>query len=193
MFVAAIPPDSVTEDLDDFLSVRRDAAGFRWTLPEHWHLTLAFLPAVPDRVYDELVERLATAASRRRPLRATIAGGGAFPDPARARVLWAGLDVDDPDELDQLARGCRAAATKAGVETPGERFRPHLTLARNGRPFEATKWLRVLDGYRGPTYDLDTVSLVASHLGEGPNKRPRYEVMAEIRLGTGPETDPPAN
>ncbi|MFL6156214.1 MAG: 2'-5' RNA ligase family protein, partial [Marmoricola sp.] len=84
--------------------------------------------------------------------------------------------------LDQLATGCRAAASKAGVAVPGERFRPHLTLARSGRPISATRWLRVLDAYRGPSFQIEDVALVQSHLGEGPRKRPRYEVRETFAL-----------
>jgi 2'-5' RNA ligase len=63
MFVAAIPPEEVVEDLEEFLSVRREAAPLRWTLPEQWHLTLAFLAEVPDRRYDDLLARLERAAA----------------------------------------------------------------------------------------------------------------------------------
>jgi 2'-5' RNA ligase len=188
MFVAAVPPPEVLEDLEEFLSVRREAAAFRWTVPDQWHVTLAFLADVPDRAYDDLVERLSRAARKRHPMRATVAGGGAFPNVGRAKVLWAGveLDVDGLDggeELRRLATGCRAAASKAGIEVAGERFKPHVTVARTGHPVEATAWVRVLDAYRGPSYQLDEISLIASHLGEGPRKRPRYEVTETFELG----------
>jgi RNA 2',3'-cyclic 3'-phosphodiesterase len=188
MFVAAVPPADVLEDLDDFLSVWRVAGAFRWTVPDQWHVTLAFLAEVPDRAYDDLVERLSRAARKRHPMRAAIVGGGAFPNVGRAKVLWAGVELDAAplnggEELRRLATGCRAAASKAGIEVAGERFKPHVTLARTGRPVEATSWVRLLDAYRGPAYDLDEISLIASHLGEGPRKRPRYEVLETFPLG----------
>jgi len=183
MFVAAVPPPSVVEDLEEFLAVRRDAAAFRWALPEQWHITLAFLGDVPDRAYDDLVERLERAARKRHPMTATIAGGGAFPNVGRAKVLWAGVELDDAEELRRLATGSRAAASKAGIEVSGDRFKPHITVARMGRPVEATSWVRLLDAYRGPTYDLDEISLIESHLGEGPRKRPRYDVRETFALG----------
>jgi 2'-5' RNA ligase len=163
--------------------VRREAAAFRWTVPDQWHVTLAFLADVPDRAYDDLVERLTRAARTRHPMRATVAGGGAFPNVGRAKVLWAGVELDDAEELRRLATGCRAAASKAGIEVAGERFKPHVTVARTGHPVEATAWVRVLDAYRGPSYQLDEISLIASHLGEGPRKRPRYEVTETFELG----------
>jgi 2'-5' RNA ligase len=183
MFVAVVPPEAAVAHLDAFLDVRREAAAFRWTPPEHWHLTLAFLADVADRHRDDLEARLERAARKRRPMTATVAGGGAFPNVGRAKVLWAGLDVDDPVELDRLATGCRAAATRAGAPVDGQRFRRHLTVARMGHPVEASNWVRLLDAYRGPAWPVEEVALVESHLGEGPRRRPRYRTVATFGLG----------
>ncbi|WP_137293101.1 RNA 2',3'-cyclic phosphodiesterase [Nocardioides dongxiaopingii] len=185
MFVAVQPPDDAVEHLVEFLEPRREHGDLRWTSSEQLHVTLAFLAAVPDRALDGLVEGLATAASRRTPFEARIAGGGAFPDAARARVLWAGLDLGAAarEELDRLAVGARSAANHAGVAPDGQRFRPHVTLARLGRPQEVTRWVRLLDTYAGPPWTVDRVALVASHLGEGARRRPRHEVVTEVVLG----------
>jgi len=183
MFVALFPPPAALEHLEEFLAVRRDAGPeLRWTVPEQWHLTLAFLPAVADRHLDDLAERLGQAAARRTAFPVALVGGGAFPDPARAKVLFARVESDGP-ELGRLATGVRAAAGKAGAAPDGGPFRPHVTLARSGRPIEATRWLRVLDSYRGDAWAADEVALVASHLGEGPRRRPRHEVVATFELG----------
>lgn len=187
LFAALTPPEDVLEDLEEFLAPRREAAGFRWTVPEQWHLTLAFFAAVPERRLDDLVERLGRAASRRTTMRVAVAGGGAFPHVGKAKVLWAGIkaDVHDGEELRRLATGCRAAASHAGVETQGNTFRPHLTLARIGHPVEASSWVRLLDTYRGPSWAADEVALTASYLGEGPRRRPRYETIAQLPLAVG--------
>ena len=182
MFVAVVPPEGVLEDLEEFLAPRREAAPWRWSLPDQWHVTLAFLEDVPERALDDLVERLAVAAGKRSPMPARITGGGAFPHVGRAKVLWAGLETDQ-DELSRAATGARAAASGAGVEVDGQRFRPHITLARLNRPVEATKWVRLLDGYSGPSWTAEEVALVASYLGEGPRGRPRYEVVERFAVG----------
>lgn len=185
-FVAVRPPEDAVEHLDAFLDVRREAAAFRWAEADQLHVTLAFLADVPDRALDELEERLQRAARKRRPFRTAIAGGGAFPHVGRARVVWAGLDLDEPgrEELRRLATGARAAAARSGIEVGGQRFTPHLTLARLGRPTEVTRWVQLLDGYRGPSWEVADVELVASYLGEGPRRRPRHEVLATYPLGT---------
>jgi 2'-5' RNA ligase len=188
LFVALIPPEEALADLDDFLEVRREAGPFRWTQADQIHLTLAFLAEVPERCLDELAERLGRAAGRRTAFEARIAGGGAFPNAGHAKVLWAGLDLDEPGhtEAARLATGARAAAGKSGIAVEGQRFRPHLTVARLGRPQDVTKWVRLLDAYRGPAWTADTVSLVCSHLGEGPRKRPRHEVIGEFAMRAAP-------
>jgi 2'-5' RNA ligase len=186
MFVALVPPEPVLEDLATFLAPRQEAEpDLRWTRPEQWHVTLAFLPDVADRHLDDLLARLERAARRRTAFTARLSGAGAFPNPARARVLWAGVDCGDAlEELRRLATGARAAAAKAGTHVEGGPFHPHLTLARLGRPAEVTHLLRVLDGYRGPEWTAGRLRLVASHLGEGPGRRPRYETVEELPLAT---------
>ncbi|MDF1605297.1 RNA 2',3'-cyclic phosphodiesterase [Nocardioides sp. YIM 152315] len=187
MFAAVVPPTEAVDDLEEFLEPRRAAAAFRWASSEQLHVTLAFLASVEERRLDDLAERLARAAARRTSFETAIGGGGAFPNAGRARVLWAGLDLDETGrtQLDRLATGCRAAANRAGVEVGGQRFRPHLTVARIGHPTEVSNWVRLLDGYAGPRWVADRVTLVASYLGEGPRGRPRYEEIGEFELATG--------
>ena len=191
MFVALVPPEEVLADLEEFLAPRQEASsGFRWTVPEQWHVTLAFLPQVPDRSLDDLLARLERAAGRRTPFAVSVAGGGAFPNAGRAKVLYAALDVTDAEELRRLATGARAAANKSGAAAEGTRFHPHLTLARIGRPLDVTRWIRVLDAYRGPAWEAQEISLVESHLGEGPRKRPRYELVESFPLGRRRSAEP---
>lgn len=185
MFAAVLPPDDVLEQLEEFLAPRREASPFRWTQPESWHLTLAFMAKVPERSLDDLEQRLERAGHRRTPFTLALAGGGAFPNPARARVLYAGVEAapDALEELRRLSTGARAAANKAGAPADGATFRPHVTLARLNRPVEATRWLRVLSTFRSREFQVTELALVESHLGEGPGNRPRYEVMRTFALG----------
>ncbi|HEY0642045.1 MAG TPA: RNA 2',3'-cyclic phosphodiesterase [Nocardioides sp.] len=186
MFVAVVPPPEVVAHLEEFLDVRRDAAAFRWSDPAQWHLTLAFSADVPDRSLDDLDERLARLAGRRSAVELRIAGGGAFPHPDRARVLYArlGATEDDAAAIDLLAAGCRAAMSRAGARVDGQRFRAPRTLGRLGHPDNVTSWVRLLDAYAGPAWVADEIALVASHLGEGPRRRPRHEVVGTYALGS---------
>ena len=188
LFVAITPSEEAVAHLDEFLDVRRDAGeGWRWSAFDQWHLTLAFCADFPERRIDDLEERLARAAAKRAPVRARLAGGGAFPDVGRARVLWTGLETDpatERTEVERMAAGARAAVAKAGGTVDGQRWRAHLTVARIGRPVEATNWVRLLDAYAGPSWLVDHLALVVSHLGEGPRGRPRHEVVGSWELGS---------
>ena len=185
MFVALVPPTEALEHLEAFLDVRRGAGDFRWVQADQVHATLAFLEEVPDRSLDDLLEGLERAAARRTPFETAVAGSGAFPDVARAKVLWTGLALDEPAraELEALARGCRVAANRAGVEADGARFRPHLTVARTRSAHDVSSWVRLLDGYAGPPWRADEVTLLESHLGEGPRGRPRHVTVDTFPMG----------
>ena len=189
MFAAVMPPQDVLDELGEFLGPRQEASHesgeLRWTRPGSWHLTLAFMADVPDRSLDDLLDRLTRAGKRRSPFTLRLDGAGAFPNPARAKVLYAavGGDPEAVEELRRLATGARAAANKAGAPSDGAAFRPHLTLARVRRPVEATRWLRVLSTYRSRDFPVTEMVLVESHLGQGPGNRPRYEVVQSFALG----------
>lgn len=182
VFAALTPPTDVLEDLEDFLSPRRDDSAARalgWTRPADWHLTLAFMgSARPDSV-DGFVDRLADGTLDLQAPTVRIRGGGAFPVVERARVLYAAVP-DGTGDLARLSERTRAAAAVSGCSPDGRAFVPHLTLARSRRPIEATRWVRVLDTYAGPPWTPTHVAVVESHLGQG---RPRYAVLAEVPIG----------
>lgn len=186
MFVAVRPPREALDDLDEFLEPRRavDAArALCWTVPEQWHLTLAFLPAVREDQLDALTDQLAEGAARARPFELCLRGGGAFPDAADARVLWMGVSDEATAPLRSLARLSRNSAGVSGIPVEGKHFHPHLTVARLRRPTEVTRWIRVLDTYRSPAWTADRVVVVESHPGPRGRTGARHEVRATVPLG----------
>lgn len=186
IFAAVVPPEDATEHLDDFLDPRRDAADhFRWSIAEQFHITLAFLPDVAERLVDEYVDRLADGVARTPVPEIRLAGPMAFPDAASTRALATGVAAvsDHADVvLERLAGRARNAAVQVGTEVDGGRFRPHCTIARLRRKEDTTNWVRLLETYEGPAFPVLEVAVIASHLGEGPGNRPRYETLAEIPL-----------
>ncbi|MGJ3510109.1 RNA 2',3'-cyclic phosphodiesterase [Enemella sp. A6] len=181
LFVSIVPPEEVLTQLDEFVEPRRLVAdGPRWISKRYWHLTLAFMGKVAERDLIEVEDRLAEVAQRTRPFELALRGAGVFPDPTRAKVLWAGVDDDGAEPLAQLAQRCRTAVGRAGVKVDGATFRPHLTLARWRVPVEATRWLKALGEYESVPWTVDSFELVHSQLGHaGP---PHYETVAEYQL-----------
>ena len=179
MFVAVVPPPPVRDALSDFLEPRE---GLPWIIPEQWHLTLAFMGAVPEHRIDDLAQGLTERLARHTAFTVRLVGAGCFPSPERARVLWLGVDPVGAGHLSELSSQARQVANAVGAAPDGTTFMPHLTLARLRRPIQATRWLRVLDAFAGASWQVTTIEVVASHLGEGPRRRPRYENVATIDL-----------
>ncbi|MEQ6902292.1 RNA 2',3'-cyclic phosphodiesterase [Nocardioides sp. YIM 152588] len=186
LFAAVIPSEEAVEHLEAFLEPRRAAADFRWSIPAQFHITLAFLPDVDDQLIDDYVDRLAEGLERTPIPDLRLKGPVVFPDAATTRVLAVGIDpVSEAADvvLERMAGRARNAAVNVGTKVDGQRYRPHLTLARLRQPADTTNWVRLLETYEGPGWPVYEVAVIASHLGEGPGGRPRYQTVAEIPIG----------
>jgi RNA 2',3'-cyclic 3'-phosphodiesterase len=183
LFVAIVPPGRALAELADAVAPLRAAApGLRWTTEADWHLTLAFLGEVPDRVLPDLTVRLQRAAARHPARQLAISGGGAFPGPRRARVLWAGIQADV--DLGPLAASVAAGARRAGAPPPdeGRRYRAHLTLARCRAPADVAELTSALAGLCASPWTADSVRLIRSN----PGHEPRYEDLGRWPLRPSP-------
>ena len=179
MFLAGPPPEPVRENLEALLGPRRDAsADVRWLPPENWHLTLVFLGDVDDTRADDLVGLLQAVAERTAPFALTVSGAGCSPHADAARVLWLGVAAG-AEPLGQLARRCRTAASRVGIEVEGGRYRPHLTLGRHSRGVPVRGWLGVLDSFPSQTWLVDRCELSSSELNRGGS---RYRALDRFEL-----------
>jgi 2'-5' RNA ligase len=193
LFVAVLPPAAAAAELAEAVGPLRrlpDASALRWTAPEGWHFTLAFLGEVADAVRPELDERLGRAALRHGPYELRMSGGGRFGD----RALWAGAEGELAG-LARLADSVRAAARRAGAPPDDEHgFRPHLTLARTprGAAVRLRPFADGLAGFHGSAWTVDTLCLVSSALPRSgtPGEQPHYTTVAAWPLGR-PVAHPP--
>lgn len=192
VFVALGLPGHLRDQLEEFVESRRDSdrhplhrtersAEWSWTIPEQWHLTLAFAGEVSQHQLERWEDHLADLAERTDPLELRIRGAGAFPHPDAAKVLWAG--VEGP-LLDELAARVRTAASRAGVRIDGQRFVPHLTMARSRRGVSALRWVRVFDTVELGPWPVEQIDLVESQWA-GPRHRAVHHVVSRHRLGAG--------
>jgi RNA 2',3'-cyclic 3'-phosphodiesterase len=180
LFVGLVPPSAALDDLDAVCAPFRLARDdLRWTGRELWHLTLAFLGEVSEESLTRLVPWLEGAAGQHRPFTLSLAGGGAFSNPARANVLWSGLSGDG-GALADLAATAATAARTAGITPPDayRGFTPHLTLARCRAPVDVREIVARLDRYQGPGWTVDEIYLIRSTLGG----QPRYETLETWKL-----------
>ncbi|HEX7104935.1 MAG TPA: RNA 2',3'-cyclic phosphodiesterase [Acidothermaceae bacterium] len=174
LFAAFLPSDDAITDLDAAVAPLRDGwTTLRWTPPRLWHLTGAFFGEVAEERAHQLAARLERVAARHAPVQLRFAGGGAFSRPAKASVVYAGVDGALP-RLRALADSCAAAGRRVGLAMEERAFRPHLTLARaKGRtPVDVRPIVERLDGYAGPTWTSSEIVLMRSHLGPQPRHEP---------------------
>lgn len=143
-FIAIPIPDPLGRQLARWqAALAPEIPGCRWveSAGQPFHITLAFLGDVHNSDLNGLCLAVASAAETSSRFELTVEGLGAFPSPARPRVLWAGITADDPDPLHALREAVVHAATQAGYRPDDDRFHPHVTLGR-------------IKSYRGHTSDL---------------------------------------
>lgn len=144
--------------------------------PENWHLTLRFLGSIDEVTYERFIAGL-DAADLGRSFEIRLSALGAFPNPRRATVLWAGLDRGY-EELASLAAIAEDAALGSGLEPEDRPFRAHLTLSRI-RPQADVGELLSTVGELGISWRCETMVVYRSHLGRGGA---RYEALETFDL-----------
>src|SRR5688572_24369859 len=107
------------------------ARAVRWTRPESIHLTLQFLGDVPVGMKQLIKEAIARGCADRGPIELSLGGLGVFPNLARPRVIWVGLDGENEsiEALRSLQSAVSSELGKIGFK-PDKEFSPHLTLGR---------------------------------------------------------------
>jgi 2'-5' RNA ligase len=179
LFVALTPPGEVVRELlSATAGLREVAPELRWTRPEQWHLTLAFLGKVGDDVLDELTRRLGRTAARHRPLSLSLGGGGRFGH----QVLWTGVR-GDRDGLRRLAASAQAAGRRSGLPVEQRPYRPHLTLARAELGTDLRPLVERLAPWEGLPWRATRLHLVRSRLGAAPGGFALHEPIAGWFLG----------
>ena len=110
LFVALDLPEGLKQAIGEEMARIDASRGVRWASPQQVHLTLKFLGHIEEGKLQKMTDLLAKAARPHPPMRLRLHGSGAFPSPAKARVLWLGIS-GDLHELEGLAsRGMKVKA-----------------------------------------------------------------------------------
>jgi len=178
-FVAVPIGEQLRDQLSEYVAVLRQSSwadAWRWTDPQSWHITLAFLGAISPSTVPSIVDRVREVAGRHRPFTVRTTGLGAFPSTRRPRVLWYGIS-DESALLKCIAAQMRFTL---GVERT-EQFRGHLTLARarGGHDDVNRLFPERFSQFQSGLITIDRVALYRSNPGPGPL---RYAVLHDIAL-----------
>jgi 2'-5' RNA ligase len=145
------------------------------------HLTLKFLGDVEETELPEVVAAVARASTGTPPFGFETRSLGAFPSPARPRVLWVG--IEPVDELMALQQAIDGELTKLGFPREKRRFHPHITLGRIRDP-RAESVQGILDDLVAPEEKVvvNEVRVMRSTLRPGGAL---HELVAAIPLDSG--------
>ncbi len=182
LFIALrVPPNGTFERV---LGQFRGLRGVSVVRPENLHYTLRFLGDVTAETKERLLRILQGAHIDERPFPLKIQGTGAFPSPAKPRVVWAGCADQDVGPMMQLAGHVDSFTNDVGLDERDKPFVPHLTLARvkaqGGRGMESAT--AIIKAQRDTDYaqmEARRVHLVESTLTP---QGPRYEDLLEVPL-----------
>ncbi len=159
------------------LSFAENTLDVKWVEQENIHLTLQFLGEVPAGRIQTVISGAARAAEQFKPFLLEIKGTGAFPDPRRPRVLWAGV-----------GSGAREAGSLAAIlaECIGIKhdkpFSPHITVGRvrEGRHVHLDWTLASLRNFNAGVIAINSFSCLESTLTpRGPVYRERSRFILQ--------------
>lgn len=142
--------------------------------PENWHVTLRFLDTIDQLTYERFLFEVSVLREEF-AFPVALDGFGAFPNPRKATVFWAGVGRG-ATELALLNEIIEEAAQAAGLSPEDRPFHPHVTLSRIRPPVDVRD---LLDEDFVSSWRCDRVVLYRSHVGRGPA---RYEALDSVVL-----------
>ena len=157
--------------------------GIKWVPGENLHLTLKFLGEVDNREVPRVCEVLRRCCSGIEPFFIQFHGAGAFPDPSRPRVVYAGI-TEGGDSLVKRVGRLEPALAELGFKPEPRAYVPHLTLgrtrggSRRGAPEVGERIGEQADFDLG-AMAAEKVCLYASFLDKSG---PTYQVMDTVPL-----------
>lgn len=167
---------------DVLAPLRGQLPGVRWVREETLHVTLLFLGERNEAEAQEARAVVQEVAAKHKLFEVSLAGLGAFPGPARPRVVWLGLE--SPSPVQELHRSLMREHARLGVPLEGRAYRPHVTLGRVPPPAEAAVSKALGPALAAVRFEVPvtfgSVDLMKSELTP---RGPRYSVLLSAPLG----------
>ena len=153
----------------------------RWVRAANFHLTLFFLgPAVPRERLLPIAQALGAIAEVTAPFVIAARGVGAFPNLARPRIIWIGLEGE---ELSSLAARVTNAAARCGFMPESRAYTPHLTIGRVRAPRPPQRLGESLGDAADLSFGFSRIERVVLYRSEPGPRSSTYHELAAFPLG----------
>lgn len=131
-FIATELPGELLQTLGKLQRTLNDAPGGRavnWVRPEAIHLTFKFLGDVHQDALPHIYTGIEQVCAKQPPFVVQVSALGCFPNSARPRVVWVGLQ-DEHQQLQRIKQILENELSSSGFTREDRAFQPHLTLGR---------------------------------------------------------------
>ena len=127
LFIAADLPLELMDALAETSALLREQVKGRYSSPDSFHLTLAFLGETPAGRIPEIEDALERCGASHSPIDVCLGDLGSF-GRKREATLWQGFK--DPAPLEHLARDLRKDLESIGIPFDNKTPKAHITLMR---------------------------------------------------------------
>ena len=159
LFIAIDLPEDLRER---FGALCTGVPGARWVQPENFHLTLRFIGEADGGEQQDIVAALSQL--RHAPFPLCLASVGHFGSARRPRSIWVG--VEKSPALNALRDKIESAVVRAGFESEGRKFTPHIALARlkESPGARLADWFAAHDAFKALPFTVERFVLYSSYL-----------------------------
>jgi len=148
--------------------------------PENLHITLRFIGEIPKLIVESIKESISNLKFEE--FHVTFSGIGAFPQPERPRVIWAGV-VEGGDKLFVLSKKVNDLLSKLKLPKEDKEFTPHLTIARV-KSFPSSRLSQTIKRLSGVHIGAITVNEVRLKKSTLTPKGPKYSTLLSVKAKT---------
>ena len=157
-------------------------SAIQWAQPAGWHLTMKFLGELTSKQVEQVKAIAAAVAAGSTPFEARIGDWGAFPNPGRPRVIFAGID-EGRVPLAAVAYRLERALAVERYQPEDRDFPAHITVARVKNPKVGAETFAAIRAKPIVTdaFAVDRLVVFRSML---TRRGARYEPLAEYPFGS---------
>ncbi|OFZ03084.1 MAG: 2'-5' RNA ligase [Bdellovibrionales bacterium GWC1_52_8] len=181
LFVAVDLSNEVRDEIEKLsreVELALHSRNIRWVPSDKFHLTLKFIGTTAPDLLEPISKKIESITKDRTEFLMNVQGMGVFPGPARARILWVGIENRE-HQLSDVAGALDRELVELGIAPEARPYVPHLTIAKFQNPAHVDRMIEPYLQRQMGTVSVDRLRLYQSRL-EG--KGSVYELLREFHF-----------